>query len=79
MVVALAPDLERLDAREQPAVAEGQVLGNVMEETVPALLTFQRQHEGAVGVDIYAGDVVHLDGDGEAHSGLLAFRAFSGL
>ena len=71
VVAALTANLERLHPRDQPAMAEGKVLRQVMIQPVPALLAFQRKHEGAVGIDIDAGNRVHLNGDGEAHGELL--------
>jgi hypothetical protein len=38
-----------------------------MEEFVAAFLRFQHQGEGRVALDVDAGDMVHLDGDGKRH------------
>ena len=67
MIAALAPHLEPARPRIEPAVAQAQMLGQVVTERVSAALGLERQHEGGVGVDIDGLHRVHLDRDGEAH------------
>ena len=62
---------DRLDARLDATVAEREALGRVVEEDVAAPRRFQHEREGGIAADVDAGDVVHLEGDGERHGYLL--------
>src|SRR3546814_887579 len=67
MVAGLAAHLQRLHARVDPAVLEAERLRQVVEEGVAAALGLQRQHEGAVSLDVDGLDGIHLDGDRQTH------------
>ena len=67
VVSLLAAHLERPRARRDPAVGEGQIVGQVVVEAVAAPLRLEGQDERAVGVDVDPFDGIHLDGDGETH------------
>ena len=49
------------------ALVEAQLAGEIVEQLVAALLGFQREHEGRIGVDIDGLDRVHLNCNLQAH------------
>ncbi len=71
MVAALAPDFERLGGGRNPAFIKGEVGRQVEEQRVAPLPGLEGQGEGAVGVDVDAGDRIHLNGDLEGHGQVL--------
>ena len=71
VIAALAPHFEGAQPRVKPMLAEHQVLRQVVVDRVAPALRLQRQHEGAVGVDVDGLHGVHLDGDGETHGATL--------
>src|SRR5690606_39945228 len=64
----------RPGARQHAAVAEAQVMGQVMRHRIAATAGFQSQHEGAVAIEVDFLDGIHLDRDLEHHGG--SFSAF---
>ncbi|PAV69544.1 hypothetical protein WR25_06090 [Diploscapter pachys] len=57
----------RMRLRPDAAVGVIQVLGEVMEQPVPARLACQHQREARIAGDVDLIERVHLDGDGEGH------------
>ena len=52
--------------RAHPAILVAQVLGEIMEQAVPARLGRQHQREGRIAGDADRLQRVHLHGDGQA-------------
>src|SRR3546814_1629438 len=67
VVARLAPHLQRLHAGVDASVLQAERARQVVEQAVAAALGLQRQHEGAVPLDVDGLDGVHLDGDGQTH------------
>ena len=67
VAASLPPDLEGLGVRGEAPLAEAQIGRKIVVEGVPAALRLEGERERAVGVDVDAVHVVHLDGDGEGH------------
>jgi hypothetical protein len=64
MAPALAAHLQPPRLRRQLAVAQRQVLRQVVIKRVPSRLPLEREHEGRIGVDIDRLDRIHLNADG---------------
>ena len=67
VIAQLAAHPHRLRLGVEPPVAEDEIVGFIVEQSMAAHLRFHCQHESGIGIDVDAGNVIHLDGDGEAH------------
>ena len=61
VIADLAAHLERSCLGDSAAIAQGQILGQIMVQAVPAGLRLQRQSEGGIAIDIDGVDRIHLD------------------
>src|SRR5262249_60483535 len=67
MVAALVAHAERADAGDDMALAQGQIMRTVIQQSVAAALRFQSERKSRITGDIDALDRIHLDCDGERH------------
>ena len=63
MIAGFVAHFERLDLRHDARAGEGEPVGRVVENCVPARLRLQEKGERRVARDVDPLDRVHLDGD----------------
>jgi hypothetical protein len=78
VVALLVPHRDRLRRRHDLAVAQGQPVGRVVQERMPAPLRLQQHRERGIAGDLDALDRIHLDRDGKAHGEVSLRRWLSG-
>jgi hypothetical protein len=63
MIAGDALDVDRLCLRPQPAVLPAQILGEIVEQLVPARLRAEHDREGRIALDVDPIERIHLHGE----------------